>query len=156
MSDEQQPITVAKGDQDIQEAIRAGQIDEEREEFDDEALGDAEETPEVDVLDVDTAFVVFVQNGEAFGVANIGDTTVKFEDKEVHLNPSRKCSASDMWRASTEVAKDIEVQEIASTTIQMQMQQAMGMQRALQEQQIREQIAKGGGAPGPGGLHIPR
>ena len=133
-----------KTDQEVQEAIRSGMIEEEKDEYEDQ--GDDGVEDERHALAVDSAFVVFIQDGEAFGVGKLADVVVEIEDKLVHLEPAAHADTSTMWRGCTEVAKDIQVHEQAAKVVEAMDAHAMRMQQALQQQRA------GGGA---GRLHVP-
>ena len=135
-----------KTDQEIQEAIRAGELAEgaEGEEApteDDGTDGVEDERPS---MFVDSAFVVFFQDGEAFGVGSLGTVSINMEGEEIYLEPGKPADTGMMWRGCTEVAKDIVVHEQATKTVEAMQAYTMQMHKALQEQQ-----------PGGGRLHLP-
>ena len=128
-----QEVSTPKEDPSDREAVRAE--DAEDEEF---------EEPEV--MRVDSAFVVFFQDGEAFGVGSLGTVSLKIEDEEVLLDPIKTADTSMMWRGCTEVAKDIVVHEQATKTVEALQARTMQMHQALQQQNQ---------SPGGGRLHVP-
>ena len=128
----------AKTEQEVQEALRAEQMEQEHQE------AESDHT-----LPVDSAFVVFIQDGEAFGVGQLADATVYIEDKLVHIEPSKHADSATMWRGCTEVAKDIQVHEQASKVVEAMNHHAAQIQRALQKQK------QSGHSPGGSRLHVP-
>lgn len=140
MSQETEPETVEKTDQEVQEALRR-----------DEAPPETPE-PEEESMVVDTAFVVFVQDGVGFGVAGLGDVEVDINGKVMRLEPMKQADAGDMYRYSMEVAKDIQVSETATNTVRQMAMYTQQMQRAMQDQKLAQQVKSGGG---PGGIHVP-
>lgn len=93
-----------------------------------------QESNETEFLAVDTAFVVFVRDGVAYATPDLGEVEVGIEGKRLSLEPMRRANPDDLYRYSTEVAKDVQVsQTAAKTAIQM-----LELTRQLQEQQKRE------------------
>jgi hypothetical protein len=144
MSSSEQHETVSKPDQDVQEAIRSDQLREE--------IGEPGDEGERNVLDVETAFVVFAQDGAGFGIAKLGEVSIKLGDDEVVLELAREATRDDMYRYSTEVAKDIQVASTAEATMAQFVAYTQHMQQQMQAQQIAQQT---GMAPGGKGLHVP-
>lgn len=128
-------------DQDVQEAISRGDVDPPEDDQSDE--GPEEHIP--DELSVDTAFVIFVQDGEAFAAASVGTLELTHGDQVVRVDPIRQADLRTMWLAATEVAADIDRVRTAEKLIEAQQAHIMQMQAALQQAQ-----------PGGGRLHIPR
>lgn len=136
---EQQPETVEKTDQEVQEALRRDEMN-------------TEETDGPETMAVDTAFVVFVQDGVGFAVSGLGTVEVDLGNKRVVLEALKTADAGDMYRYCSEVAKDIQVSETATQTMRQFVMYTQQMQQQMQNQQVAQKIAKGGG---PGGLHVP-
>lgn len=138
--------TPPKPDQDVQEAIRSGQVDDGAEDevapTEDDGTSGLEE--ERNSMYVDSAFVVFFQDGEAFGVGSLGTVSVKMGGEEMFLEPGKPASTAMMWRGCTEVVKDIEVHETAVKTVEALQAHTLQMHQALQQQK-----------PGGGRLHVP-
>lgn len=140
MSQETEPETVEKTDQEVQEALRRDEAPPEEPESEKESMV------------VDTAFVVFVQDGVGFGVAGLGDVEVDINGKVVRLELMKQADAGDMYRYSMEVAKDIQVSETATNTVRQMAMYTQQMQRAMEDQKLAQQVQSGGG---PGGIHVP-
>lgn len=138
--------TPPKPDQDVQEAIRFGQVNDGAEDevapTEDDGTSGLEE--ERSAMHVDSAFVVFFQDGEAFGVGSLGTVSVKMGGEEMFLEPGKPASTAMMWRGCTEVVKDIEVHETAVKTVEALQAHTLQMHQALQQQK-----------PGGGRLHVP-
>lgn len=166
----QESETVDKTDQDVQEAIRSGEVEREKgedsqdvldaevpgsEDLDPEDLG-VEEEDDRNVMAVDTAFVVFIQDGAAYGVASLGEVAVRLGEDDVFLEPLRQATPDDLWRGCAEVCKDIEVSATASTTMAQFVEYTRQMQQQMQAQKVAQQVMgqKGGKSPG-GGLQVP-
>lgn len=96
-------------------------------------------------FEVETAFVVFLRDGQAFGTNDLGELTVNFEGKPVKIKPARKAEPDDLYRASMEVAKDVQIAQTAQAVVQMSMQVSQQMAEQMQAQKIAQQA----------GLHVP-
>jgi hypothetical protein len=151
-------------DQDVQEAIaREERAREEGTPFTDVTDEQADELNEDldSIMTVDTAFLVFVQEGEAFGISKIGKATILGEDdKEFDVHPLREANVKDMWRACTEIVDDIGVsrmtQSVSAHVMQAFQAQAMQIQQQLQNQAITERVLGGNqGVPRSSGLQVP-
>lgn len=119
-------------DQEVQEALRREDTEPETEQ------------PEgLETMVVDTAFVVFVQDGVGYAITDIGQVEIGINGKAVVLESMKKADTGDLFRYCTEVAKDVQVSETATATVQQQMMMA---------QQMQQRVAMGGG---PSGLHVP-
>ena len=140
---------ITKPDQEVQEAIRSGMADAagkgapEEEEPDEDTETDDTEDPRHS-MHVDSAFVVFFQEGEAFGVGSLGTVSMKVEGDEIFLEPEKPSDTAMMWRGCTEVAKDIVVHEQAAKTVEALQAHTLQMHQALQQQK-----------PGAGRIHVP-
>lgn len=66
------------------------------------------------------------------------------EGNEIRLVPNREPGHDDLWRASAEVAKDVESAQTANQTAQtfMQITQAMQQQAQVQRQQAQQAAAE--------------
>lgn len=144
-----QEVGPTKPDQEVQEAIRSGMIDaagkgepEEEAPTEDDGTDGIEE--ERSAMHVDSAFVVFFQDGEAFGVGSLGTVSMKVEGEEIFLEPEKPSDTAMMWRGCTEVAKDIVVHEQAAKTVEALQAHTLQMHQALQQKQ-----------PGGGRIHVP-
>lgn len=109
-----------------------------------EAAGPGPEPAEPRQLVVDTAFVIFVQDGVAYATNDLGEVSVTVEGQSVSVEPMRRASPDDLYRYSTEVAKDVQVSQTAAAT---------AMQIFEITKQLQGQVPGQGG--GPRGLHLP-
>lgn len=135
-------LEVTTPDQDAQEAIRRGEIEEDEDPIEDDGTSGLED--EREAMHVDSAFVVFFQDGEAFGVGSLGTVSIVMEGKEVFLEPAKPANTAMMWRGCSEVVKDIVVHEQAAKTVEALQAHTLQMHQALQQQK-----------PGGGRLHVP-
>lgn len=94
---------------------------------------------------VETAFLVFLKDGQAYGTNDLGDLVLNMEGKPMKLVANRRAEPDDLYRASMEVAKDVQVTQTAQAVVQMTMQVSHQMAEQARSQQIAEQA----------GLHIP-
>lgn len=147
--DEHEHESPSKPDQDVQEAIRSGMVDvagkgapEEEAPTEDDGTDGYED--ERKAMAVDAAFVVFFQEGEAFGIGSVGEVSIKVEGEEIYLEPAKMADTGTMWRGCTEVAKDIVVHEQAAKTVEALQAHTLQMHEALQQQK-----------PGGGRIHVP-
>lgn len=140
------PETVEKDmtDQEVQEALRREDAAPESEQPESD---DGRET-----MAVDTAFVIFVQDGVGFAVSGLGEVEVDLGGKAVRLESMKTADAGDMFRYCSEVAKDIQVSETATQTVRQMAMYTQQLQQQMQNQQMAQKIQQSGG---PGGLHVP-
>lgn len=96
-------------------------------------------------FEVETAFVVFQKDGQAYGTNDLGELVLNIEGKPMKVEVSRKAEPDDLYRASMEVAKDVQVAQTAQAVVQMTMQVSQQMAEQVRSQQIAEKA----------GLHIP-
>jgi len=108
--------------------------------FDGPATEDRTDEHENPSIPADTAFVVFVQDGEAYGVATLGpNVQIEKEGQVFDVLPGRTATANDMHRACSEVVKDIVVAQTASQTMQQMALYTAQMQAQMRDSKIAQQ-----------------
>lgn len=112
----------------------------------------AKEASEEKMMAVDTAFVVFVQDGVAYATNDLGTLEISMQGQKVKLEPMRRSTPDDLYRYASEVAKDVQVSQTAEAVVQATMQ----VSQQLAQQAQAQEIAKQTGVGGSGGLHVPR
>lgn len=145
-------------DQELQEQLRREELAQERGESVEKVsppVAEAEEDvgpefesdlPEADMdhLSVDTAFVVFAQDGVGYASVEISNIELDLHGNPVRLTLSRKAGQDDLYRYATEVAKDVQVQETAHATAHALAEQQARVQRVLQDEFLQHRLDQRG------------